>query len=116
MTTGRADRLRALYQAFNARDLDAVTSAMTEDVEWPNGWEGGRLVGRDDVRHYWERQWAAVRPTAVVTSVQERPDGSVAVRVRQVFRDAHGTVLDRSEVVHVHEFAGNLVRRMHVEP
>ena len=112
---GRAERLRALYQAFNDRDLDAVTGAMTEDVDWPNGWEGGRLTGRDEVRRYWERQWATVRATAVVRSIQERPDGTVEVRVRQVFRGPDGTVLERSEAVHVHELEGDLVRRMRVE-
>ena len=110
-----ADRLRTLYQAFNDRDLDAVTAAMTEDVDWPNGWEGGRLAGRDQVRRYWERQWATVRATAVVRTIQERPDGTVEVRVRQVFRGPDGTVLERSEAVHVHELEGDLVRRMRVE-
>lgn len=115
MTASRPDSLRAIYQAFNDRDLDAVTSAMTEDVDWPNGWEGGRLIGRAEVRRYWERQWMAVRPTALVTAIHERPDDTVAVRVRQVFRGPDGTVLERSEAVHVHEFEGDLVRRMRVE-
>lgn len=115
-TSERTDRLHALYRAFNERDLDAVMAAMAVDVDWPNGWEGGRLVGRDSVRAYWERQWAAqVRPTARVTAIRERPDGTVAVRVRQVVRDATGSVLDRVDVVHVYEFAGNLVRHMRVE-
>src|SRR5688500_7626931 len=111
----RPGRLRALYQAFNDRDLDAVLAAMTPDVDWPNGWEGGRLVGRDEVRRYWKRQWAEVRPATVVRSITERADGTVAVRVRQVFRDPVGTVLSRSDVVHVFEFEGALVRRMLVE-
>jgi len=50
------ERLRALYAAFNARDIDAVLAAMTEDVDWPNAWEGGRLSGRAAVRNYWTRQ------------------------------------------------------------
>jgi nuclear transport factor 2 (NTF2) superfamily protein len=115
MSTERADSLRALYQAFNDRDLDAVLAAMTPDVDWPNGWEGGRLVGREEVRGYWERQWAQVRPTTIVTKISERTDGTVAVRVRQVFRDPGGTVLARSDVVHVFELEGPLVRRMVVE-
>ena len=46
MTAERADSVRALYQSFNERDLDAVLAAMAPDVDWPNGWEGGRLLGR----------------------------------------------------------------------
>jgi nuclear transport factor 2 (NTF2) superfamily protein len=111
----RAEGLRALYQAFNDRDLDAVVAAMTPDVDWPNGWEGGRLLGREEVRRYWERQWAEVRPTTIVTKISERADGTVAVRVRQVFRDPVGALLARSDVVHVFELEGPLVKRMLVE-
>ncbi len=115
MSTERADSLRALYEAFNDRDLDAVVAAMAPEVDWPNGWEGGRLVGRDEVRAYWERQWREVRATTIVSRIDERPDGTVAVRLRQVFRDPVGTLLSRSDVVHVFELDGPLVSRMTVE-
>lgn len=115
MTTEREASLRALYGAFNDRDLEAVTAAMAPDVDWPNGWEGGRLTGRDSVRDYWERQWQQVRPAMRVTRIGERPDGTVAATVRLVVRDPTGTVLDRSDVVHVYEFTGALVQRMWVE-
>ncbi|MBA3262949.1 MAG: nuclear transport factor 2 family protein [Thermoleophilaceae bacterium] len=42
--------IRAAYRAFNARDLDAAVALMHPDVDWPNAWEGGRVVGRSDVR------------------------------------------------------------------
>ena len=113
--TPREDSVRALYEAFNDRDLDAVTAAMAPDVDWPNGWEGGRLVGRESVAAYWERQWAQIRPAMTVRRVSERPDGTVEARVRLVVRDPVGALLDRSDVVHVYEFVGSLVRRMHVE-
>ncbi|MGY2002592.1 nuclear transport factor 2 family protein [Blastococcus sp. SYSU DS1024] len=116
MTAHRQALLRSLYDAFNARDIETVLSAMAPDVDWPNGWEGGRVVGRDAVRHYWERQWAEIRPNLRPTSVSDRGDGSVEVGVRQVVRDPSGVVLDRSDVRHVHTFDGDLVRRMDVEP
>lgn len=116
MTNERERSLRALYDAFNERDLDAVTQAMTRDVDWPNGWEGGRLSGEDSVRAYWVRQWKQVRPMMRVTKVVEKPDGTVEVGVRLVVRDPGGTVLERSDVVHVYEFDGMLVRRMWVNP
>jgi ketosteroid isomerase-like protein len=111
----RADRLRSLYQAFNARDVDAVLAAMSPDVDWPNGWEGGRLSGHEEVRGYWERQWAQLRPVVRPTGVRERPDGSVEVAVSQVVRDPGGTVLSRDAVRHVYRFTGDLVQRMDVE-
>ena len=115
MTSARADSVRALYESFNERDLDAVLAAMAPDVDWPNGWEGGRLLGRDRVADYWERQWREIRPTTVVREVGERADGTVEACVRVVVRDLAGTVLARSDVTHVYEFDGSLVRRMTVE-
>lgn len=111
----RADSVRALYQSFNDRDLDAVLSAMAADVDWPNGWEGGRLLGREEVREYWERQWREIRPTTMVRDIVERSDGTVEARVRLVVRDPAGKVLVRSDVTHVYEFVGLQVRRMTVE-
>ena len=111
----REELLRSLYRAFNARDVDAVLAAMTPDVDWPNGWEGGRVVGRDAVRRYWERQWAEIRTAVQPTGIHTRPDGTVEVLVRQVVRDVSGAVLARSSVRHVYTFAGDLVRRMDLE-
>jgi len=42
--------LRSLYAAFNARDIDAALATMTADVDWPNDWEGGRVVDYDQIR------------------------------------------------------------------
>lgn len=114
MTTERADTVRALYQSFNDRDLEAVLAAMAPDVDWPNGWEGGRLHGRDSVRDYWERQWREIRPTTTPRTIRERPDGTVEARVRLVVRDPAGNVLARSDVTHLYEFEGPLVRGMTV--
>jgi hypothetical protein len=111
----REDLLRSLYRAFNARDIDTVLAAMSPDVDWPNGWEGGRVLGRDAVRRYWERQWAEIRPAVDPTGFRERSDGTVEVGVRQVVRDRTGTVLARGDVRHVYAFTGDLVQRMDVE-
>ena len=115
MTTHRAERVGDLYQAFNERDIDAVVAAMAPDVDWPNGWEGGRLLGRESVRQYWERQWIQVRPAMTVRRIAERDDGTVEARVRLVVRDPAGTVLSRSDATHVYEFTGDLVQRMTAE-
>ncbi len=115
MTADRQDQLRSLYEAFNARDIDTVIAAMSPDVDWPNGWQGGRVVGHDAVRRYWERQWAEIRPHVRPTAFSEREDGSIEVMVHQVVRDPNGALLDRSDVRHVYAFDGDLVRRMDVQ-
>ena len=86
-------QLLSLYEAFNARDIDRVLAATTEDVDWPNGWEGGRERGRAAVRAYWTRQWAEIDPHVEPVSIIRRPDGRVAVDVQQLVRDLDGNLL-----------------------
>jgi hypothetical protein len=33
--------LRAAYEAFNARDIEAALALVHPEVDWPNGIEGG---------------------------------------------------------------------------
>jgi ketosteroid isomerase-like protein len=107
--------LRETYAAFNGRDIDAALARMTADVDWPNAWEGGRALGPDAVRDYWTRQWAAIDPHVEPTAFAERPDGRVAVSVRQVVRAPDGTLLAESDVVHVFAFRDGQISRMDVE-
>lgn len=111
----RDQQIERLYAAFNRRDMESLLSAMSEDVRWPNAWEGGWLSGRAQVRDYWERQWQAIDPTVEPVELAERPDGSVAVRVHQVVRDKGGSVIADQEVVHVYRFSGDLIAEMVVE-
>jgi ketosteroid isomerase-like protein len=111
----REGRLRSLYEAFNAREIDVCLAAMTPDVDWANGWEGGREVGRDAVRDYWQRQWAEIDSTAEPTAVTERPDGTIEVAVHLLARDKKGNVLNEAEGRHVYKFRGDLVERMTIE-
>ena len=88
---------------------------MGPNVDWPNGWEGGRVVGLDNLRDYWLRQWSAIDPTVEPTGITERSDDSIEVRVHQVVRDLAGAVLSDREVRHVYTFLGDLVERMDIE-
>src|SRR5437764_15247630 len=65
-------QLRRLYAAFNSRDVGSLLAATTEDVDWPNAWEGGRLRGRREVEDYWRRQWAQIDPTVEPLSISAR--------------------------------------------
>jgi nuclear transport factor 2 (NTF2) superfamily protein len=109
-------RLRALYAAFNAREIDAVLDALAEDVDWPNAWEGGRLRGRAAVRDYWTRQWAEIDGQVEPVEFATRPDGRVAIEIDQTVRDLNGTLLSEGRVRHVYAFAeAGLVTSMEVE-
>jgi nuclear transport factor 2 (NTF2) superfamily protein len=108
--------MRQMYAAFNARDIGAVLAAMTTDVAWPNGWEGGAVHGHAAVRDYWTRQWAAIDPSVTPEGFEDDDDGRLRVRVRQVIRDLAGQVLSDQTVFHVYAFDGDLVRSMEILP
>jgi hypothetical protein len=111
----REQLLQRIYVAFNRREIDAVLAAMHPGVDWPNGWEGGRVKGREEVRSYWTRQWAAVDPTVVPVGFEHRSDGRTSVRVQQTVRDLSGNLLVEVEVVHVYAFEDGLIKAMDIE-
>jgi ketosteroid isomerase-like protein len=107
--------LRSAYAAFNARDIEAAIELMDPEVDWPNAWEGGRVVGRAAVRDYWDRQFAAISSTVEPERFTEEPDGSITVDVHAVVRDAStGALISDSHVRHRYRLEGGLVVRMDV--
>ena len=106
--------LRRTYAAFNAREVDTVLQALAPDVVWSNGWEGGVVHGREEVRSYWTRQWAEIDPIVVPVSFRREQDGRVAVTVRQVVRDLAGEVIAEGHVGHVYRFVDGLVQDMEI--
>jgi ketosteroid isomerase-like protein len=110
----RERELSRLYAAFNARDIDTVLSALHPDVEWPNGWEGGWLHGRDAVRAYWLRQWSEIDPSVEPIAFSHPAPDRVAVSVHQVVRDRTGATVFDGTVIHTYAFAGRLVQRMEI--
>jgi ketosteroid isomerase-like protein len=85
--------LSAMYDRFNARDIGGVLGALTDDVAWANGMEGGQVHGHEGVREYWTRQWAVVNPHVEPVSFERASDGSIVVEVRQSVRDLQGRPL-----------------------
>lgn len=109
------DLLIAVYEAFNRRDIDAVFAVMRPDVDWPNGMEGGRVHGHDEVRAYWQRQWGLIDPHVEPTGIEEDSAGNTKVHVHQVVRDLSGKVLKDMFVDHVYTFEDGLISRMEIE-
>jgi ketosteroid isomerase-like protein len=106
--------LEVLYERFNARDVDAILPSLAPDVEWPNGWEGGYVHGRDAVRDYWTRQWRAIDSTVTPVDFAARPDGRVDVIVHQVVKSLAGEVLDDATVHHIYRVRAGRVEHMEI--
>src|SRR5580698_1178816 len=110
----KRELLLAVYQAFNARDIEAVLARMHPDVDWPNGMEGGRVHGRNAVRDYWRRQWEMIDPNVEPVAFEDEGPGRTVVDVHQVIRDMAGKILLDRTVHHVYSIRDGLIERMEI--
>jgi hypothetical protein len=100
------------YSAFNQRDIDGTLVLMSENVSWPKGSEGGRVVGKQEIRDYWTRQWAEFDPRVEILEVVDREAGKTDVKVHQLVKNLKGDVLSDTELWHVYAIANGLIERM----
>lgn len=112
--TELVDLLVVAYRDFNARRMEAVLAIMQPDVDWPNGLEGGRVPGRDNVRVYWKRQWSIVDPFLDPVEFKTTPDGKIDVKIHQFVRDLEGNLIRESYVHHVYTFRDGLIDHMEI--
>ena len=103
-----------VYSAFNQRNIDGVLALMSESVNWPKASEGGRAVGKEEIRAYWSRQWKEFDPHVEPIEVIDRGAGKIDVRVHQLVKSLRGDVLADSEVRHVYIIANGLIERMDI--
>jgi hypothetical protein len=106
--------LRRAYEAFNAREIEAVIVLMHPEVDWPNGMEGGRVRGHEAVRAYWERQFGMIDSRVEPCGFGTDAAGRVVVDVLQVVRDPDGGLLSEGVVQHVYSIRDGLIERMEI--
>jgi ketosteroid isomerase-like protein len=108
------DLLRRVYAAFNRREIETVLAAMDADVDWPNGMEGGRVLGHAAVREYWLRQFEVLDPKVEPKNFSREADGRIAVEVHQVVHDKSGKLVVDQMVRHVYDIRRGLIRGMEI--
>lgn len=100
------------YSAFNQRNIDEALALMSDSVSWPKASEGGYVVGKEEIRAYWGRQWKEFDPHVDPLEVLDRGAGKIHVRVHQIVKNLRGDVLSDGEVWHVYTIAKGLIERM----
>jgi hypothetical protein len=101
-----------VYSAFNHRDIDSALALMSENVSWPKASEGGRVIGKEEIRSYWSRQWMEFDPHVEPLEIIEQHGGITEVKVHQLVKSLGGDVLFDGEVWHVYTIANGLIERM----
>jgi hypothetical protein len=108
--------LRRAYDAFNARDVEALLRDMADDVDWPDVAGGCRLHGHDEVRRYWEAQFATADPRVKPVGFEHPEPERTIVIVQQTLRDKEGNLLAEGTVRHEYRFRDGKVAGMNVVP
>ena len=103
--------LRALYARFNARDVDAVLTALTDAVARANAMEGGHVHGHAGVRDCWTRQWALVSPPVEPVSYQEDEAGRFTSRSARPSRTYRGRPLAEQTHGLAHKTVGHVFHK-----
>lgn len=115
MPTPFKDIIQKAYTAFNERDIDKALSTMQPDVQWSKAWEGGYISGHQEIKEYWTRQWKEIDPKVEPIGFNERPDGSLEVKVYQKVKDLQGNSIFDGTVKHVYTFDDGLIKTMDIE-
>lgn len=103
-----------VYAAFNRRDIDGALALMSDNVDWPKASEGGRVVGKEEIRAYWTRQRAEFDPHVEPIELIDREGGRTDVHVHQVVKNLDGNILSDQTLWHFFTLANGLIERMDI--
>lgn len=107
------DFFSKLYDSFNRRDIETTLAAMSPDVKWANGMEGGFVHGRDEMSDYWTRQFKQINSRVEPESIATK-DGKTIVTVHQLVKDLEGNILSDSIVKHIFQVENGLVKSFEI--
>jgi len=91
--------------------VDGALAFMSDDVSWPKALEGSRVVGKEEVRACWTRQWAAFDPYVELLETIDLGGDKLEVRVHQLVKNLQGDVLSDSDR-HVFSVKDGLIKSM----
>ena len=109
------DIIKKAYAAFNERDINKALSTMQPGVKWSKAWEGGYIVGHEEIKNYWTRQWTEINPNVEPIDFNVRENGSLEVKVHQKVKDLQGISIFDGIVKHIYTFDNGLIKTMDIE-
>lgn len=89
-----------------------VKNPKFEDDIIDNPAEGGNIIGKEEIRAYWTRQWSEFDPHVEPLAMTGEDGGKTRVRVHQLVKNLQGNVLSDGEVFHVFTISGGLIAAM----
>lgn len=106
--------LSRAYEAYNARNLEALGAVLHDDAEWPDSLEGGLVTGRAAVIAYFARQFDLMQLDARQITVREEPPSRIVLDIQYAVRSREGQLWSDTRAVLAYDFADGLIRRLTV--
>jgi hypothetical protein len=101
-----------LFDAFNAKEVDAAGALLHPDVDWPNLFGPDRLRGREAVMSMWAEQFGRFDPEITLLEMHALPDGGRQARVSYVVRTLDGKLFTEEPATHVFTFRDGFISKM----
>ncbi len=107
--------LTKVFEAYNRRDFATLLSFLTPDIDWPDQVNGGRLVGLEAVKAYWDDYSRSIQVDLAPMTFTALPDGRIAVDTNRIVRNLSGQIWSDSHVRQIFTLRGDKVARLDVE-
>jgi ketosteroid isomerase-like protein len=104
--------LTSLYAAIERQDVDAVLALFHRDARIPDSLEQAALVGRDQIRAYYQRQFAAIRVGSSLLATNPLPDGRIEAFLHVLVQGSTGGFWWEGRVTATYRIEGGLITEM----
>lgn len=104
-----------LFDAFNAKDIEAAGALLHPDVDWPDLFGEERLRGREAVREMWAQQFERFNPEISLLEMTALPDGRRQAKVSYVVRTLDGKLFTEEPATHLFAFRDGLISWMNLD-
>jgi hypothetical protein len=105
------DTVRRMYDAYNARQMDAALAGLHVDVEWDGGSEG-MLHGKQAVERHWRSQWQGA-DAKVYIQMSAWENSSLVLQVTLDTETPHGA--SKQQIQNVITFRDGLVASLRIK-
>lgn len=106
--------LTSLYEAIDRQDVDAVLAFFHRDARIPDSLEAAALVGRDQIRAYYQRQFATIRVGSSLLATKTLPDGRIEASLHVQVRGAEGGFWWEGPITATYRIEDGLITEMAV--
>mgnify|MGYP000297668190 CR=1 FL=1 len=104
--------LTSLYEAIERQDVDAVLALFHPDARIPDSLEQAALVGHDQIRAYYQRQFAAIRVGSSLLATNLLPDGRVEAFLHVLVHGSTGGFWWEGRVTATYRIEDGLITEM----